>query len=401
MSYIGYPQPPRALTSADIDEGAVTLADISFTDTPSNLNLNGNYNDQTMRLAHNTTVTGDVTLNNSKDFTVSSSSGLLVSSASHNLSNDDQIYVQTSATLPTGLSANTNYYVISKTDDTFKLSTTRGGSAIAYTNAGSGTHTWYKNVNLILAKVADDGNPVTLTNDGGTRTLSGIGSIETSTLSSRPNSLVTGMTGELGSGVTGGSGINALGTVTSGTIGSGVTIDNTHEGVQHPFNATSWPAFAVGNADADTVTNVDTTWRKVEWNHSSGTNATSGSTSYVADHLFNIGGFFDLNNDWFLPTVAGYYCFSYYTNVHNVGADRRYDVRFYRSADATGDWYDQFFTAGEQTSTSEQTNFGFTTGPVYMNGTTHRVFIMHKIHSGSYGFNKGSHQQGFRGWRVG
>ena len=220
MSYIGYPQPPRALTSADIDEGAVTLADISFTDTPSNLNLNGNYNDQTMRLAHNTTVTGDVTLNNSKDFTVSSSSGLLVSSASHNLSNDDQIYVQTSATLPTGLSANTNYYVISKTDDTFKLSTTRGGSAIAYTNAGSGTHTWYKNVNLILAKIADDGNPVTLTNDGSTRTLSGIGSIETSTLSSRPNSLVTGMTGELGSGVTGGSGLSLTGM--TGTIGSAV-----------------------------------------------------------------------------------------------------------------------------------------------------------------------------------
>ena len=249
MSYIGYPQPPRALTSADIDEGAVTLADISFTDTPSNLNLNGNYNDQTMRLAHNTTVTGDVTLNNSKDFTVSSSSGLLVSSASHNLSNDDQIYVQTSATLPTGLSINTNYYVISKTDDTFKLSTTRGGSAIAYTNAGSGTHTWYKNVNLILAKVADDGNPVTLTNDGGTRTLSGIGSIETSTLSSRPNSLVTGMTGVLDNTVQ--DNITRLGTVTSGTIGSGVTnnagvssgvINNAVSGFTGIKNAFIWRA---------------------------------------------------------------------------------------------------------------------------------------------------------------
>ena len=60
-----------------------------------------------------------------------------------------------------------------------------------------------------------------------------------------------------------------------------------------------------------------------------------------------------------------------------------------------------FFTASEQTSTSAQTNFGFTSGPVYMNGTTHRAFIMHQVHSGSYGFNKGSHQMGFRGWRVG
>lgn len=252
---------------------------------------------------------------------------------------------------------------------------------------------------LTLTKLADDGEALVLTTDASSRTIEGSGTISSNTFAQVPNASLTSMTGVLDNTVQ--DNITRLGTVTSGTIGSGVTIDNTHEGVQHPFNATSWPAFAVGNADADTVTNVDTTWRKVEWNHSSGTNATSGSTSYVADHLFNIGGFFDLGNDWFLPTVAGYYCFSYYTNVHNVGADRRYDVRFYRSADATGDWYDQFFTAGEQTSTSEQTNFGFTTGPVYMNGTTHRVFIMHKIHSGSYGFNKGSHQQGFRGWRVG
>ena len=41
MTYIGVPQPSRALTSEDISDGIVTLADISFTDTPSNLNLNG------------------------------------------------------------------------------------------------------------------------------------------------------------------------------------------------------------------------------------------------------------------------------------------------------------------------------------------------------------------------
>ena len=44
MTYIGVPQPARAITSEDINEGAVTLADIAFTDTPSNLNLNGLYN---------------------------------------------------------------------------------------------------------------------------------------------------------------------------------------------------------------------------------------------------------------------------------------------------------------------------------------------------------------------
>ena len=203
MAYLGTPPRSQALTSADISDGAVTLADISFTDTPSNLNLNGIYDNETMRLAHNVTATGDVTLNNSNAFTASPSSGLLLSSAGHNLSNDDQIQVQSNATLPTGLSGNTHYYVISKTDDTFKLSTSRGGTAITYTNTGSGTHTWYKDVNLVLAKISDDGNPVTLTNDSSTRLLSGIGSIQAGTLTQTPNASLTGMTGEIGSAVTG------------------------------------------------------------------------------------------------------------------------------------------------------------------------------------------------------
>ena len=215
MAYLGTPPRSQALTSADISDGAVTLADISFTDTPSNLNLNGIYDNETMRLAHNVTATGDVTLNNSKAFTASSSSGLLLSSAGHNLSNDDQIQVQSNATLPTGLSANTHYYVISKTDDTFKLSTSRGGTAITYTNTGSGTHTWYKDVNLVLAKISDDGNPVTLTNDSSTRLLSGIGSIQAGTLTQTPNASLTGMTGEIGSAVT-------------GTLGSAVTFPAGH-----------------------------------------------------------------------------------------------------------------------------------------------------------------------------
>ena len=225
MTYIGVPQPARAITSEDISEGAVTLADIAFTDTPSNLNLNGLYNNQTMRLAHNITVTGDTTLENSKAFTVSSSGGLLVSSAGHNLSDNDQILVQSNATLPTGLSANTYYFVINKTTDTFKLSISIGGSAIAYTNAGSGTHTWFKDVNLILAKISDNGNPVTLTNDSSTRTITGIGSLETSTLAQTPNQSLTGMTGTVGSAVTNNAGVasGVIGSAVTGTLGSGVT----------------------------------------------------------------------------------------------------------------------------------------------------------------------------------
>jgi hypothetical protein len=48
----------------------------------------------------------------------------------------------TTGTLPTGLSINTNYYVISVSTNTCQFSTTISGSAVTFTNgSGSGTHT--------------------------------------------------------------------------------------------------------------------------------------------------------------------------------------------------------------------------------------------------------------------
>ena len=48
----------------------------------------------------------------------------------------------TTGTLPTGLSTNTTYYVISVSTNTCQFSTTQGGSAVTFTNSsGSGTHT--------------------------------------------------------------------------------------------------------------------------------------------------------------------------------------------------------------------------------------------------------------------
>jgi len=48
----------------------------------------------------------------------------------------------TTGTLPTGLSLNTTYYVISVSTNTCQFSTTLGGSAVTFTNSsGSGTHT--------------------------------------------------------------------------------------------------------------------------------------------------------------------------------------------------------------------------------------------------------------------
>ena len=67
--------------------------------------------------------------------------------------------------------------------------------------------------NLILSKISDDGNAITLTNDSSTRTITGTGSLEASTLTQTPNASLSGMTGELGAGVTGANSFDLLVTV--------------------------------------------------------------------------------------------------------------------------------------------------------------------------------------------
>jgi uncharacterized phiE125 gp8 family phage protein len=55
--------------------------------------------------------------------------------------NGDAVQVKNSGgALPTGLSENTTYYVISVSGATFSLSTTAGGSAVTLTGAGTGTN---------------------------------------------------------------------------------------------------------------------------------------------------------------------------------------------------------------------------------------------------------------------
>jgi microcystin-dependent protein len=71
-----------------------------------------------------------------------------ITAVSHGLSNGDRIFVGTTNTLPAGLSANTVYYVINKTTNTFQLSTSSGGAAIDITTTGTGTHTLYTSIKV-------------------------------------------------------------------------------------------------------------------------------------------------------------------------------------------------------------------------------------------------------------
>lgn len=75
--------------------------------------------------------------------TMTIASPAVVSKTAHGLVLDDKIYFTTTGALPTGVSANTIYYVISAglTADAFQFSATKGGSAINSSGSQSGVHT--------------------------------------------------------------------------------------------------------------------------------------------------------------------------------------------------------------------------------------------------------------------
>jgi hypothetical protein len=59
-------------------------------------------------------------------------------SNAHGLADTTQVYVSSTLTLPTGLTANTAYFVRDSTTNTFKLALTSGGTAINITSNGTG-----------------------------------------------------------------------------------------------------------------------------------------------------------------------------------------------------------------------------------------------------------------------
>lgn len=81
--------------------------------------------------------------NHNSVYTVNATTDVITSTA-HGLADTNTVYVKTTNTgvIPAGLSADTTYYVISSTTNTFKLSLTSGGSAIDITDTGTGDQFW-------------------------------------------------------------------------------------------------------------------------------------------------------------------------------------------------------------------------------------------------------------------
>lgn len=92
----------------------------------------------------NVTGTGSRTLINSNTFTASSSSGLLLT-YTNDFNTFSQVQFTTTTTLPTGLSLATNYWTVRVSATTCRVATSLAnaiaGTVIAFTDAGTGTHT--------------------------------------------------------------------------------------------------------------------------------------------------------------------------------------------------------------------------------------------------------------------
>jgi hypothetical protein len=108
-------------------EGNILTTTISATNTPTPINAiwtNG-LNDERMFFQDACTFDG--------------TTDKITTTYTHGLSDDDivQFWTENGGTLPTGLSIETNYYVITDTATTFQVSATSGGAAIDFTGNGT------------------------------------------------------------------------------------------------------------------------------------------------------------------------------------------------------------------------------------------------------------------------
>lgn len=70
----------------------------------------------------------------------------IITTVAHGYSLNDTLVFSTGGTLPTGISAATAYYVVTKTNDTYQISATRGGGVLNITGTGTGTITAKSNL---------------------------------------------------------------------------------------------------------------------------------------------------------------------------------------------------------------------------------------------------------------
>jgi len=98
--------------------------------------IQGNYFEEVGRVAGT-----DIQIENDNVFTAANATNELIDTA-HGLENGDVVFLTEVGTLPTGLAENTRYWVVAKTADRWQVSLTEGGSAVTFSDDGSGSNTY-------------------------------------------------------------------------------------------------------------------------------------------------------------------------------------------------------------------------------------------------------------------
>ena len=96
-------------------------------------------------------------------FTVTNATNLF-NDVAHGLVAGQCITIKVQTTIPTGLTAGLYYYVISVLDDSFQVALTPGGSAVTFSDDGTGTLTWAKEVEGHAIDVSLYKHPVLIIN---------------------------------------------------------------------------------------------------------------------------------------------------------------------------------------------------------------------------------------------
>lgn len=91
-----------------------------------------------------------------KPFTVTIAAPGVITRDGHGLHANDRVQLTTTGALPTGLSADTWYYLVYLDENSFKLAATRDGSAITTSGSQSGTHYYVSDTGQRLKPAAQD-----------------------------------------------------------------------------------------------------------------------------------------------------------------------------------------------------------------------------------------------------
>ena len=159
----------------------------------------------------------------------------------------------TSADIPVGIVEGTDIAFLENASGTQNLggtySTERMYLNDSYTLTGDVTITGH----LALGTVAD--SDVVITDDGSTRTITGSGTLETGELMPKRRETLTGMTGELGTGVTLGSAVTG-----SPNLNLGNAVFPSGHVIQAKESINTYATAVVGTSYTDVLSSSGTTW---------------------------------------------------------------------------------------------------------------------------------------------